>query len=87
MVGIVDLEEQLENLPIADAGGVEDDLDGFGVSGMIAIGRVGVGAAGIADSGRQDAVVATKEILHAPETTAGENSAFRGHWILRWMKW
>jgi hypothetical protein len=55
---VVNLEKELENLSIADADGIKDDLHCFGVSGMIAIGRVRVGAAGIADPGRQNAVVA-----------------------------
>jgi hypothetical protein len=58
--GVVNLEEEFEDLPVADARRVKDDLDCFGVSGMIAIGRVGVGAAGISDPGRQNAVVAAK---------------------------
>ena len=29
---VVNLEEELENLPIADAGRIKDDLDCFGVS-------------------------------------------------------
>src|ERR1700741_2243704 len=49
---VVNLEEKLEQPPIADARGIERNLDRFGVSGMIAIGRVGVGAAGIADPAR-----------------------------------
>jgi hypothetical protein len=37
---IVDLEEKLEKPTIADLGGIEDNLDGFGVGSMIAVGRV-----------------------------------------------
>src|SRR5258706_12617633 len=33
---VVNLEEELEELPIADARGIKDDLDRFGVVAMIA---------------------------------------------------
>jgi hypothetical protein len=36
----VDLEEELEDVPVGDALGVEDDLDGLGMTGMVAVGRV-----------------------------------------------
>src|SRR5258706_8164036 len=39
---VVDLEEELEELTISDARGIEGDLDGFGVSRMVAIGGVGI---------------------------------------------
>ena len=58
--------------------GIEDDLDRFGVSAVIAVGGVG-SPAGIAHPGRQHAVVAANQILHAPETTAGKNGAFFAH--------
>jgi len=37
---VVNLEEEFEELPIADARGVKDDLDRFGVPAMIAISSV-----------------------------------------------
>ena len=37
---VVDLEEELEDVPVGDALGVEDDLDRLGVTGMVAVGRV-----------------------------------------------
>ena len=77
---VVNLEEELEDLSIADAGRIKDDLDCFGVSVMIAIGRVGAGAARVADPGRQNAVVAADEVLHAPEAASGKNGAFLSHW-------
>jgi hypothetical protein len=36
----VDLEEKLEKPTVADLGGIEDNLDGFGVGSMVAVGRV-----------------------------------------------
>ena len=77
---VVNLEEELEDLSIADAGWIKDDLDCFGVSVMTAIGRVGAGAARVADPGRQNAVVAADEVLHAPEAASGKNGAFLCHW-------
>src|ERR1051325_178620 len=34
---VVDLEEELQNLPVVDLVGIEDELDGFGVGSVIAI--------------------------------------------------
>src|SRR3954471_7482254 len=84
---VVDLEEELEELPIADARGIKGDLHCFRMSGMMAIGRVGVGAAGIADPGRQNAGLLPDEILRAPEAAARENSTFLCHWTSsNWFK-
>src|SRR5687768_13280670 len=68
---IVNLEKELEDLPIADPGRIEDHLDRFRVCSVIAIGRIGCVAARIADSRRENTVAPTEELLHAPETTAG----------------
>ena len=72
----MNLEEELEQLAIADARRVEDDLHGLGVAGVIAIGGVTDAAAGVTHPRRQDAVAAPDEILRAPEAAAGENRAF-----------
>ena len=77
--GVVNLEEELEDLPIADARGIEDDLDCFGVPRVIAIRSVRVAAARVADPRRQNAVVTANKVLHAPEATAGKNCAFLFH--------
>src|SRR5687767_14417690 len=37
---VVDLEEELEDVPVGDALGVEDDLDRLGMTGMVPVGRV-----------------------------------------------
>src|SRR3954447_23153466 len=48
---VVDLEEELEDVPVGDALGVEDDLDRLGVTGMVSIGRVVVVPPGVSDRG------------------------------------
>src|SRR5664279_3728614 len=85
--GVVNLKEEFENLPIVDTGGIKDDLDGFGVGIMIAIGRMGPAAACVADPRRQNAVAAANEVLYAPEATASKNGAFIRHWTSStWFK-
>ena len=79
---IVDLEEEFQQLAIADLGGIEDDLDRLGVGAVIAIGGVRHVAAGVADAGRDHARVAADQILHAPEAAAGQNRAFCRHLML-----
>jgi hypothetical protein len=76
---IVDLEEELEDLPIADPSRIKDDLDRFCMSSVIEIGRIGRGATRVADPSRENAGVTAKEILHAPKTTAGKHSTFFTH--------
>jgi hypothetical protein len=67
----MNLKEEFENLPIADLGWIEDDLDRFGMGAVIAVSRVAHIAARIPDSCRHYAVVTAKKVLHAPEATAG----------------
>jgi hypothetical protein len=55
----VDLEEDFEELPEADAQGVENDLHCFGVAIMMGIGSVLDGASGVPHSGRNDTILAT----------------------------
>jgi hypothetical protein len=69
----VDLEEELEDVPVGDPLRVEDDLDSLGVAGMVPIGRVRVLAAGVADAGGDDAVPLAEQLLNSPEAAAGEN--------------
>src|SRR4029453_4931229 len=84
---VVNLEEELEDLAIADTSRIKDDLDCFRVSRMIAIRRMGVAPAGIAGACRQNSVVAANKILHAPEATSGKYSAFLSHWTSStWLK-
>jgi hypothetical protein len=80
---IVDLEEELQDLAVADDLGVEDDLDPLGMGAVVAVGRVGDVAAGIAHAGRDDAGLVADQLLHPPETAARQNGAFacRAHAI------
>src|SRR5262249_10002828 len=73
-------------LAIADLVGIENDLDGLSVSAVIAIRRVRCAPAGVANSGGDDAIVAAKQILHAPETSAGQYCAFFAHDLLHAMQ-
>src|SRR4029453_33959 len=73
---IVDLEEELEQIPIGRLVGVEDDLDRLSMGAMISVGRIRHVATGIADSGRKDPWAAPYQLLHAPEATPGENCPF-----------
>jgi len=70
------LEEEFEDLTIGDLGRVEKDLDPLGMGAVIAIGRVGHVAAGIADPGRPDTGHLAYQVLHAPEAAPRENRAF-----------
>ena len=60
---------------------VEDDLDGFGVTFVVSIGRVLDVAAGVADARRDDAGTLADEVLHSPEAPTGEDRGlgFDGH--------
>lgn len=84
---IVNLEKELEDSPIADPRGIEDDFDCLCMCSVIAIGRIGCVAARIADPRRDNAVVAAKKFLHAPKATAGKHSTFLIHFLSStWLK-
>ena len=84
---IVNLEEELEDLPKADPVGIKNDLDGFCMCSVIAIGRIGCVASRVPNPGRENAVVAAKEFLHTPKTTAGKHRTFLGHCLSStWLK-
>ena len=70
---VVDLEEELQDVPVGDPVGAEDDLDRLGVAGMVPVGRVGVLAAGVSDAGGDDAVPLAKQLLDSPEAPSGED--------------
>src|SRR3546814_5016943 len=76
--GVVDLEEELEQLAVRRSLRIEDDLNRLGMRAVIAIGRVRHVAAGIADTGRNDARHLTDQVLHAPEAAACQYCAFGG---------
>src|SRR5919197_372982 len=73
---VVDLEEELEDVPVGAALGVEDDLDRLGVTGMVAVGRVVVLPAGVSDPGRDDSIAVAQQLLDAPEAAAREDRGF-----------
>ena len=67
----MDLEEELQHGPKAGLGGIEGDLDRFGMTFMIAVGGILHSAAGVADAGRDHARLPADQILHAPEAASG----------------
>src|SRR3954468_10591080 len=71
-----DLEEELQDVPVGDALGVEDDLDRLGVPRMVAVGRVLVLATGVADPGGDDSLALAQQLLDAPEAAAREDGGF-----------
>ena len=70
---VVDLEEELEDVPVRDALGVEDDLDRLGVTTGVCVGRVVALPAGVSDPGRDDSVAMAQQLLHAPEAASRED--------------
>src|SRR3954451_100235 len=70
---VVDLEEELQDVPIGDPLGVEDDLDRLGVPRMVPVRRVLVLAARVSDPGGNDAVPLAEQVLDAPEAAARED--------------
>ena len=75
---IVDLEEELEQVAEGLVLRVEDDLDRLGMRAVVAVGRVGDIAAGVADSCRDHPGPLADQILHAPEATSREDGPFSG---------
>jgi hypothetical protein len=71
--GVVDLEEELQQVAVGDLLGVEDDLDRLGVRAVVAVGRVRDVPAAVAHPCGDHAGALTDQILHPPETTAGQD--------------
>ena len=63
----------VEQLGVGHLGGIVGHLDRFLIAFMVAIGRVRLGAAGIARDRLGDAVDLVEGSLHAPEAAAGED--------------
>src|SRR5262245_41517727 len=75
----MDLEEEFQQGSVISFGWVVGDFDRFGVAGMVAVGGVVVGAAGIADPGRFHTGQPPDEVLDAPEASARQNRGLGGH--------
>ena len=69
----MDLEEELEDVPVGGPLGIEDDLDRLGVTRMVVGGRVLVLAARVADAGGDDSVAVAQQFLRGPEAASGED--------------
>src|SRR3546814_9071347 len=76
---VVDLEEELPQLAVADARRVEHDLHRLGVRAVVAIGRVGHVAAAVAHACGHHAVHLAQQLLHAPEAAAGKDRLLVRH--------
>ena len=70
---VVNLEKEFQNFAVADLRRVENNLDCFGVRAVIAVGRVGHIAAGVAHAGGDYARLLAQQILHPPETSTCQN--------------
>src|SRR5207302_3946624 len=70
---IVDLEEELEQVPVRGLLGIEDDLERLRVRAVVAIGRVRNVAAAVPDPRREHARSTPEEVLHAPEAPSGQD--------------
>ncbi len=73
----MNLEKELQKVPVGQTLRFEDDLDPLGMGAMVAIGRVGDITAGVPDTRGNDAGHFSDQILHTPETAAGKNRPFR----------
>src|SRR6185295_15354310 len=76
---VVDLEEELEQPPIADFARIKNNLDRFGMSSVITVGSVGDVSTCVPHPRRDHAVEAANKVLHAPEAATCENGAFLFH--------
>src|SRR4051794_29447237 len=70
---VVDLEEELEDVRVRDALGVEDDLDRFGVTRMVPVGRAVVLTAGVSNPRGNDSIAVAQQLLDAPEAASRED--------------
>jgi hypothetical protein len=72
----MNLEEELEELAITDLLWVKNDFDSFRMGAMIPIRRIVDVAARVSDPRGNHTGVTAQEILHSPETAAGQNRSF-----------
>ena len=73
---VMNLEKELENLPIADLLRIEHDLDRFRVIAVVAISRIRHIAARVTHARGQHAGVTSQQILHTPEAATGQDGGF-----------
>src|SRR5580693_8990662 len=76
---VVDLEEELQQVPVGDLVRVEGDLDRLGVAAVVPVGGVGHVTAGVTDSGRDHSGELADKVLYAPETAASEDGLLSRH--------
>src|SRR3981081_2706336 len=76
---IMDLVEELQQLPVADLLGIEHDLDGLGVSSVVAVRGVSHVTARVAHPGGDHTLVLADQILHTPKTATGQYGLLAGH--------
>ena len=69
----MDLEEELQDVPVGGPPGIDDDLDRLGMTRMVALGRVVVLPSGVADAGGDDSGPVAQQFLRDPETAPGED--------------
>src|SRR4051794_39005898 len=74
---VVDLKEELEDVPVGDALGVKDDLDRLGVTRMVPVGRVLVLPTRVSDPAGDDSVAAAQQLLNAPEAASRKDGRLR----------
>src|SRR3954453_15651340 len=70
---VVDLEEELQQLPERNHFGIEDDLYRLGVLTVISVRGVGSVAAGVPDPAGEHSLALAQQVLGAPEAAAGED--------------
>src|SRR5450830_85631 len=74
---VVDLEEEFQDLAVAEHGRIEADLDRLGMAAVVTVGCIIDIAAAVADAGGQHSRHLADQVLHAPEATAGQDGLFR----------
>src|SRR5688572_17416543 len=79
--GIVNLEEELQQVAVGDTRRVELDLDRLSVRSMVPIGSVRYIAPSVSNACPDDPSPLADQVLHTPEATSGEHSTFKlgGH--------
>src|SRR6201982_3041775 len=76
---IMNLEEELQERPVAGLCGIKNDLNRFGMAFVITIRRILHLSTCVTDTRGDHAWLLADQILHSPEATSGEHSVFRCH--------